>query len=112
MKKKAIIVSIKGCKLSNKEKLLLSNEKPWGLILFKRNIKSLKQIQKLTREIRKSAKDSNFPIFIDEEGGKVSRITEIFLNNFNANYFGSLYEKDKKIAISVYKTYSACLILK
>ena len=42
MKKKAIIISIKGTKLSNKEKILLSKEKPWGLILFKRNIKSFK----------------------------------------------------------------------
>ena len=29
MKKKAIIISIRGTKLSNKEKSLLSNEKPW-----------------------------------------------------------------------------------
>ena len=41
MKKKAIIISIKGYKLSKKEKSLLANERPWGLILFKRNIKSL-----------------------------------------------------------------------
>ena len=47
MKKKAIIISIKGYKLSKKEKSLLANERPWGLILFKRNIKSLKQIKKL-----------------------------------------------------------------
>ena len=47
MKKKAIIISIKGTKLSKKEKLLLSKEKPWGLILFKRNIKSFNQIKKL-----------------------------------------------------------------
>ena len=51
MKKKAIIVSIKGTKLTNKEKILLSKEHPWGLILFKRNINSLNQIQNLnTRE--------------------------------------------------------------
>ena len=40
MKKKAIIISIRGYQLSNKEKILLAKEKPWGLILFKRNIKS------------------------------------------------------------------------
>ena len=43
MNKKALIVSIRGKSLSYKEKLLLSKEKPWGLILFKRNIGSLKQ---------------------------------------------------------------------
>ena len=51
MKKKAIIVSIKSSKLSFREKLLLSEEKPWGLILFKRNIKSLKQMKRLIYDI-------------------------------------------------------------
>ena len=47
MKKKAIIISISGYKLLEKEKKLLRYDKPWGLILFKRNIKSLMQIKKL-----------------------------------------------------------------
>ena len=34
MKRKAIIVSIKGKYLTNQEKTLLSKEKPWGIILF------------------------------------------------------------------------------
>ena len=33
--KKAIIISIKGFKLTKKEKKLISEEKPWGLILLK-----------------------------------------------------------------------------
>ena len=40
MKKKAIIISIKGYQLSTNEKKLLAKEKPWGLRLFIRNIKS------------------------------------------------------------------------
>ena len=43
--KKSNHYKYKGLKLTNKEKLLLSNENPWGLILFKRNIKSLSQIK-------------------------------------------------------------------
>ena len=53
MKKKAIIISIKGYKLSKKKNYFLSKEKPWGLILFKRNIKSLNQIQNLIKNIKK-----------------------------------------------------------
>ena len=56
MRKKAIIVSIKGFKLSKNEKRLFSKEKPWGLILFKRNIKSLNQIKKLIINIKKLTK--------------------------------------------------------
>ena len=105
MKKKAIIVSIKGYKLSIKEKELLSKERPWGLILFKRNIKSLNQIQNLTKSIKKYTKDKKFPILIDEEGTEVSRLSKILNHNLNANLFGSLYEKNKQLAISLYKSY-------
>ena len=57
MKKKAIIISIKGYYLSTKEKMLIKNEKPWGLILFKRNIKSLRQVIELIKKIRKFSKE-------------------------------------------------------
>ena len=92
MIKKALIISIKGLKLSNKEKLLLSKEKPWGLILFKRNIKSYNQIKNLITDIRKYTMDKKFPIFIDEEGKYVSRLTNIFDHKINANFFGNLYK--------------------
>ena len=105
MKKKAIIISIKGSKLSGKEKLLLSKEKPWGIILFKRNIISLNQIKKLIREIKKATNDNKFPILIDEEGSSVSRLRNILNHNINANYFGNLYKINKKIALIIYKQY-------
>ena len=114
MKKKAIIVSIRGTNLSNKEKVLLSNEKPWGLILFKRNIKSFNQIVNLTKKIRKYTQDDKFPILIDEEGAKVSRMASIIQHDLNATFFGNLYLTDQKIAIELYKTYlnSLCNKLK
>mgnify|MGYP001187206248 FL=1 len=105
MRKKAIIISIKGTTLSKKEKILLSEENPWGLILFKRNIKSIKQIKNLIKDIKKYTKDIKFPILIDEEGYTVSRLRDIFNHNFEANYFGDLYKLDKKIAIKLYKNY-------
>ena len=37
--RKAFIVGLKSYKLSNKEKLFLKQHKPWGVILFSRNIK-------------------------------------------------------------------------
>ena len=105
MKKKAIIISIKGVSLSNKEKTLLSKKNPWGLILFKRNIKSFKQVQSLTKDIRKQTKDRNFPILIDEEGSTVSRLIDIFNHDFDARLFGNLYQINQKIALALYKNY-------
>ena len=104
MKKKAIIISIKGTFLTKKEKLLLSKEKPWGLILFKRNIKYIKQTKNLIKDIKKFAKDTKFPILIDEEGSTVSRLKGIINNNFEANYFGRLYKQEKKIGITSHTT--------
>ena len=112
MKKKAIIISIKSTKLSIKEKLLLSKEKPWGLILFKRNIKSFSQVKKLINNIRKLTKDRKFPIIIDEEGETVSRLKNILSHNINANYFGDLYTFDKKLTLTLYKNYLRMLCKK
>ena len=114
MRKKAIIISIKGTTLTTKEKLLLSEKKPWGLILFKRNIRSIRQIKDLVKVIRKFSKDKKFPILIDEEGSTVSRLKDIINHHFEACYFGNLYKLDKKIAKALYKTYlkSLCCNLK
>ncbi len=62
MKQKALIVSIKGTKLTRMEKVLLSREKPWGIILFKRNLKSINQIKELTSSIKTLTKNKKFPI--------------------------------------------------
>ncbi len=105
MKKKAIIISIKGKTLTKKEKMLISEERPWGLILFKRNIKSFLQIKNLINDIKKFSKDTKFPILIDEEGSTVSRLKGVINHNLEANYFGKLYKLDKKIATTLYKNY-------
>ena len=105
MKKKAIIISIKKYELSSNEKLLLKNEKPWGLILFKRNIKSLKQAKKLINKIRKITKDPKFPILIDEEGIDVSRLSKFFNHTFSQRLFVNIYNSNPKICITFYKNY-------
>ena len=103
MKKKAIIISIKGYQLSEQEKKLLANEKPWGLILFKRNIKSLTQVIELIKKIRKLSKDPKFPIMVDEEGESVSRLSKIINHNFSQRLLGNIYKSNPKIALIIYK---------
>ncbi len=106
MNKKAIIISIKSFELSKKEKNLFSREfKPWGLILFNRNIKSFKQVRKLISQIRKLTKDPNFPIIIDEEGKTVSRLRKITNNELSQINFGKVYKFDKKKSLILYKNY-------
>ena len=106
MNRKAAIISIKSTTLSASEMNLLKNEKPWGVILFKRNIVSFKQTKILTRKIRRCVNDPYYPIIIDEEGGKVSRLSEIFsTREFSQYFFGKLYEKNKSKGKLIYKYY-------
>ena len=91
MKIKALIVSIKGTRLTKLEKKLLAKENPWGIILFKRNIKSLDQLKNLTNNIKLYTKNRKFPIIIDEEGKNVTRLSKIITHNISANFFGKLY---------------------
>jgi len=94
---RSFICGIKGKNLSDKEKKFLKKYKPWGIILFSRNIKSIHQTQILTNSIKKIFKNENFPILIDEEGGRVSRLRNFIDNSiFTAKYFGDLYKINNK----------------
>ena len=77
MNRKAIIFGIKKTKLTKEESSFFTKVKPWGIILFSRNIKDLQQLKILINEIKTLFEDKKFPILIDQEGGKVSRLNDI-----------------------------------
>ena len=105
-KRRSFITGIKGIKLSKKEVFFLRKYKPWGIILFSRNIKTIYQTQKLTSHIKKLFKDKNYPILIDEEGGQVCRLNKFIDNSiFSAEFFSILYTKDKKKFYIYYNIY-------
>ena len=105
-KRRAFIVGIKSLQLSKNEIDFLKKYKPWGVILFLRNIKSIKQAKILTDNIRKIFKDKNYPILIDQEGGRVNRLSNIIsFDNLTSEYFGKLYEKDKMKLNIIYKLF-------
>ena len=115
MKRKAIIVGIRGIQLSSEEVYLLKKEKPWGVILFSRNIKNLIQLKKLIIDIKNCIKDKNYPILIDQEGGRVSRLNKIIdLSIFSQGFFGNFYKNDRKNFYDYYKIYidTVCEIIK
>ena len=104
--RKAFIVGLKSYKLSNKEKFFLRRYKPWGVILFTRNIKSIQQTKALTDNIKKIFKDKKYPILIDQEGGRVNRLNKIItFDNLTSEYFGNLFEKDKMKLNIYYKLF-------
>ena len=115
MNRRAIIISIAGPILTDKEKKLITQYKPWGIILFNRNINSFNQTKKLIDDIKKTVKDKKYPILIDEEGGSVCRLTNFVDNKvYSQKFFGDLFENNKKLASSLYISYifSLCKVFR
>tara|TARA_B110001452_G_scaffold259446_1_gene255812 strand:- start:870 stop:1817 length:948 start_codon:yes stop_codon:yes gene_type:complete len=104
--RRCFITGLKSIQLSKKEKSFLKKYQPWGVILFSRNIKSIKQTKKLTDEIKKILKDKNYPILLDQEGGRINRLHR-FINTapLSSEFFGDLYLKDKKKFIYHYNIF-------
>jgi len=104
--RRAFIVGINSTKLNNKEKIFLKKYKPWGIILFSRNIKSITQSKKLTDTIKDIFGDKKYPILIDQEGGRVNRLINIInFENLTAEYFGNLFSMETKKLNIIYKLF-------
>ncbi len=70
---RAAIVGLSGPALSASEADFLADAKPWGAILFTRNIETPAQTAALVGEIR-AALGWRAPILVDQEGGRVARL--------------------------------------
>jgi len=105
--RKAFITGISSAYLKKNEIDFLKSKKPWGVILFSRNIINFDQTKILTNQIRSCFHDDKYPILIDEEGGRVSRLKKIIdTSNFSSKFFGDLFLKNKKKFFCHYKFYS------
>jgi len=104
--RKSFITGIKSLCLSAKEKKFLKKYKPWGVILFTRNIKNIEQTQNLTSSIRRIFNDKKYPILIDQEGGRINRLKNIItFDNLTAEFFGNKYTKNFKEFKLFYKLF-------
>ncbi len=104
--RRSFIVGIKSTILSKNEKTFLKKYKPWGVILFARNIKNIKQTIKLTSTIKKIFNDKNYPLLIDQEGGRVNRLKNIIsFENLTSEFFGNKYKKKNGNFEIIYKLF-------
>jgi beta-N-acetylhexosaminidase len=60
--------------LTAEERAFIRAERPWGFILFKRNVSTPTQVAALVGELRDSAGNPDAPVLIDQEGGRVQRL--------------------------------------
>jgi len=74
MNSRAFITGVSGLELSGAERQFIRAERPWGFILFKRNIETPAQVSALVRELRAALGEPDAPVLIDQEGGRVARL--------------------------------------
>ena len=94
---KAMILGCSGLTLTQDEIALYKAERPWGFILFGRNIGDAAQITDLVASMRDAIGNSNAPVLIDQEGGRVQRIRPPILQSYpNAQALGEIYLRDRE----------------
>ena len=68
------IYGCSGTVLSEQERDFFRQTRPWGFILFARNISEPAQVKVLVEQLRDTVDDGQTPILIDQEGGRVARL--------------------------------------
>ncbi len=90
--------AIYGCAgpaLATDERAFFRDVRPWGFILFARNIKDPAQVHELVQELRTAVDSDNVPVLIDQEGGRVARLgPPHWPVRPPAARFGALYARD------------------
>ncbi|HXT82568.1 MAG TPA: glycoside hydrolase family 3 N-terminal domain-containing protein, partial [Acetobacteraceae bacterium] len=86
--------------MSAAEREFIRTERPWGFILFKRNIDTPAQITHLVRELRDAGGNPEAPVLIDQEGGRVQRLGPPNWPVYPAGaVFSALYDIDPKLGL-------------
>ena len=97
---KAFITGVAGLTLGDAERAFIGDERPWGFILFKRNIETPAQVISLIGELREAAEAPNAPVLIDQEGGRVQRLGPPHWPAYPAGVvFSRLYDIDSALGL-------------
>ncbi|MGH6680713.1 MAG: beta-N-acetylhexosaminidase [Bradyrhizobium sp.] len=98
---KAFITGISGTALSPAERRFIVAERPWGFILFRRNVETPSQAADLIKELRSVLGETNAPVLIDQEGGRVQRLQPPHWPTYPAGaMFGRLYDIDPPLGLT------------
>src|SRR5580700_4005447 len=101
MNTRAFITGVSGPELSAAEREFIRSERPWGFILFKRNIETPEQVSLLVRQLRESINDPEAPVLVDQEGGRVQRFGPPHWPVYPPGaVFGALYDIDRALGLS------------
>lgn len=73
-----VIFGCAGAVLNPEERVFFKAHNPLGFILFKRNIQEKNQVKTLINQLKETVDHEDPPILIDQEGGRVARLTPPF----------------------------------
>src|SRR5450755_3833232 len=98
---RAFITGVSGPELTAAEREFIATERPWGFILFKRNIETPAQVILLVRELRAAIGNPDAPVLIDQEGGRVQRLGPPYWPVYPPGAaFGVLYDIDRAAGLT------------
>jgi beta-N-acetylhexosaminidase len=101
MSTRAFITGVSGPELTAAEREFIRSERPWGFILFKRNIETPAQVILLVRELREAIGNPDAPVLIDQEGGRVQRLGPPHWPVYPPGaVFGVLYDFDPALGLT------------
>ncbi|MEA2863542.1 MAG: beta-N-acetylhexosaminidase [Bradyrhizobium sp.] len=101
MATRAFITGISGPELSAAEREFIRSQRPWGFILFKRNIATPDQVAGLVSQLRGELGAPEAPVLIDQEGGRVQRLGPPHWPAYPAGaVFGQLYDIDPALGLA------------
>jgi beta-N-acetylhexosaminidase len=88
------VYGCQGTELAPDERDFFKDARPFGFILFARNVSNPAQVAALCGQLRKSIGNEGAPILIDQEGGRVQRLKPPhWQNRPAARRFGELFER-------------------
>ncbi|BCG94207.1 beta-N-acetylhexosaminidase [Mesorhizobium sp. 131-2-1] len=91
-----MILGCAGKSLTPEEIRFYGGERPWGFILFARNVGETEQIRDLVASMRDAVGRPDAPVFIDQEGGRVQRLRPPLAPNYPAGgALGALWRNDR-----------------
>jgi beta-N-acetylhexosaminidase len=101
MTTRAFITGVSGPELNAAEREFIRAQRPWGFILFKRNIETPEQVSRLVSQLRGELGMPSAPVLIDQEGGRVQRLGPPHWPLYPAGaVFSRLYDIDPDLGLT------------
>jgi beta-N-acetylhexosaminidase len=97
---RAFITGVAGPALNDEERAFLKEARPWGLIIFKRNVAGPDPLRRLIDDCR-STLGRDAPVLIDQEGGRVQRLGPPHWPSYPPGAaYGALYDRDRDMGLA------------